>query len=67
VVAVASIAEGRRTDAFERLRFALMRGIAAACGGASAARGISLAAAGGVFAIALVGFTILMRRMVGSL
>jgi cytochrome oxidase Cu insertion factor (SCO1/SenC/PrrC family) len=67
VVAVASIAEGRRTDAFERLRFALMRGIAAACGGASAARGISLAAAGGVFAIALVAFTILMRRMVGSL
>jgi protein SCO1/2 len=67
VVTVASIAEGRRTDAFERLGFALTRGIAAACGGASAVRGISLAAAGGVFAIALVAFAILMRKMVGGL
>lgn len=67
VVVVASVAEGRRTNAFDRLRFALTRGIAAACGGASAARGISLATAGGVFAAALVAFTFLMRRMVGSL
>ncbi len=67
VVAIASVAEGRRTNAFERLRFALTRGIAAACGGAVAARGISLATAGGVFTVALVGFTILMRRMVGGL
>jgi cytochrome oxidase Cu insertion factor (SCO1/SenC/PrrC family) len=64
---IASVAEGRRTDAFERLRFAFTRGIAAACGGAAAARGISLATAGGVFAIALVAFTMLMRRMVGDL
>jgi cytochrome oxidase Cu insertion factor (SCO1/SenC/PrrC family) len=67
VVAIASVAEGRQTNAFERLRFALTRGIAAACGGAVAARGISLATAGGVFTVALVAFTILMRRMVGGL
>jgi protein SCO1/2 len=66
-VTVANIAEGRPTGAFEGLRFALTRGIAAACGGASAARGISLATAGGVFAAALVAFAILMRRMVGGL
>jgi len=67
VVSVANIAEGRPTDAFERLRFAITRGIAAACGGAAAARGISLATASGVFAVALAAFTILMRRMVGGL
>jgi len=67
VVTIASVAEGRRTGAFARLRFALTRGIAAACGGATGLHGISLATAGGVFTIALMGFTILMRRMVGAL
>ncbi len=63
---IAGVAEGRPTGGFERLRFAVTRGIAAACGGAAAARGISLATAGCVFAVALVAFTILIRRMVGT-
>jgi cytochrome oxidase Cu insertion factor (SCO1/SenC/PrrC family) len=64
---IASVAEGRRTDGFERLRFAFTRGIAAACGGAAAARGLSLLAASGVFLVALAACAIVVRRMVGRL
>ena len=63
IVSVARTAESLPSDPFVRLRFALSRGVAAACGGVSGARGVSIAGALVIFAFALGASGVLLRRV----
>ncbi len=63
IVSVARTAESRPSDPLVRLRFALSRGVAAACGGVSGARGVSIAGALVIFAFALCASGLLLRRV----